>query len=131
VTHGPRTADIKSIANLNDIWAMATFPSRPPDLPPNTKPLNVPEHFNGFPPLILAFEKGCFSLQICQDQLREQAISRLLQVVTLGWLIHSLGQGAIWSELWTHTLSLTCTHSGKTKDDRISILCINYTMCLN
>jgi hypothetical protein len=62
----------------------ATFLSRPPGLTPKTKPLNVPEHFNRFSPLSLVFEKGCFPLQICQDQEREQAISRLLQVVTLG-----------------------------------------------
>jgi hypothetical protein len=61
-----------------------TFLSRPPGLPLKTKPLNVPEHVNNFSPLSLGFEKDCFLLQICQDQEREQAISRLLQVVTLG-----------------------------------------------
>jgi hypothetical protein len=125
VTHGPRTAGIESVANLNDIWLMmeATSLPRSAGLPPYTKPLNVPEHFNSFSPLRLVFEKGCVPLQICQHQKREQALSRLPQVVTLGWLIQSLGQGAIWSGLWTNALSLTCTECGKTKD-RISILCL-------
>jgi hypothetical protein len=96
-SHGPGTPNMKSIANVNDMWLMtrATFQSRPTGLPPRTKPLNVPKHFNSFSPLSLALRRAVFPLHICQDQEREQGISRLLQVVTLGWSVHSLGQGTI------------------------------------
>jgi hypothetical protein len=88
---------MKSVAILNNMWLMigATFQSRPTGLPPKTKPLIVPNHFNSFSPLSLALRRAVFPLHICQDQEREQAISRLLQVVTCSWPDHSLGQGTI------------------------------------
>jgi hypothetical protein len=72
-SHGPGNANIKSVANLNDIWLMmgVTFLSRSPGHPPNTKLLNLSEHFNRFFPLRLAFERDCLPLQICQEQERD------------------------------------------------------------
>jgi hypothetical protein len=41
--HGPRTTNIKSIGNLNDMWPIigATFLSQPLDVPSKTKPLSL------------------------------------------------------------------------------------------
>jgi hypothetical protein len=88
---------MKSVAILNNMWLMigATFQSRPTGLPPKTKPLIVPNHFNSFSPLSLALRRAVFPLQIWEDQKRDHSISRFLQVVTFSWPIHSLDQGTI------------------------------------
>jgi hypothetical protein len=87
----------------------ATFLSQPPGLPLKTQSLNLPKHStNSFCPLSLAFEMGHLAIfpQICQDQEKEQGISRLLQAATLGWPLHSPSQGTIRWGLWTHPLNL-------------------------
>jgi hypothetical protein len=95
--HGPRTANMKSIAILNNMWLMigASFLSWSLVLLPKNKPLNVPKHFNSFSPLSLALRRAVFPLQTWEDQERDYSISRLMEVVTFSWPDHSLGQGTI------------------------------------
>jgi hypothetical protein len=47
-----------------------------------------------------------FPLQTFQNWEGDQVIYKSLQTVTLGWPVHSPGQGTMQSVLWTHTLSL-------------------------
>jgi hypothetical protein len=40
----------------------------------------------------------------------DRVISKLLQAVTLGWSVGSLGQNTMQSALWTHALGLIFAH---------------------